>query len=763
MKKIIVIIAVVSSFLFAQNEFLVNTYTDTTQRWAAIDKDGIGNYYVVWQSLNLASSVAPRQIVLQQFNSNNSKVGSEVLVNGASVHNNEKPGIATNLGGKSIVVWSSFVNSVVAYDIKARLFNQNTPSSGDLTVNTTSANTQSNPAAAIKTNGEFIVVWDSWYQDGSDRGVYAQRFDANGNKTGAEFRVNNTIAYSQTKPRVKYFSDGKFVIIWESFKQDGSGYGMYGRIFNSDGTANTNEFQINTFTTDYQWFGDVEIFNDDSFIAAWCSWEQDGDDGGIYVQRFNASGQKVGSESRINKTIAQYQWLPRIKKLTGKNAAVVWSSWKQDGSREGIVTAFIDENNQRYTFETIVNSYNQSFQWEPDFITTADDEILIVWSSWKQFSNDYDIVARKIKPEKPQGVINPSLNQHPSGMTTAKILTHVVDSTALTENTYQVTFQVPGSSDTVYAKIRDQNTSQIKIQNFPINKGVNTFYLTPTFDGVAVEFLPQFKLELDPNVYFINNSSSNLIFTYLLPTSGQKLLAPIDVALIWGSTDTLPTGQYSAPLDTALSTTGQRNIVVPFLARNIQTNSKLTLLVKELAATKNFKWDPKEDIVLITPPPYQVNPFNTHAQINSNVPAGSVTLPNIGDTNFVLTKRPIAVADTFYFTTNRAYIISEVHDETELPGDFQLFQNYPNPFNPVTTIKFIVPASPLSFGEVQGVRLLVYDILGREITTLVNGDLRPGTYSVSFNTQQHNLASGVYFYTLSAGLFHKTKKMILLR
>ncbi len=768
MKSILTFLVLTSSIIFSQNEFQVNTFSDTTQRWASIDKDGSGNYYVVWQSLNQVSPTSQSDIFLQMFNANDAKVGGEILVNLFTLNNQEKPSIATNQLGRSVIVWSSFTNLISVYDIKARVFNQNIPQGDEIAVNTHTLNTQSNPSVAVKSNGEFIVVWDSWFQDGSDRGVYAQRFDANGNKVGSEFRVNTTIAYSQAKPRVKYFSDGKFIVIWESFKQDGSGYGMYGRIFNDDGTPNTNEFQLNTHTNDYQWFGDLEIFPDDSFIVAWCSWEQDGDDGGIYVQRFNSAGQKVGSETLVNKTTAQYQWLPRVKKLLGKNAAVVWSSWKQDGSREGIVTAFIDENNKRYTFETIVNTYTNSFQWEPDFIVTSNDEVLVVWSSWQQFGNDYDIVAKRIKPQKPQGVLNPSFNLHPSGLTTAKILIHVVDSTALTGHTYKVSFHVPGSSDTVYAAIVDQVTSQFKVQNFPINKGINTFYLTPVFDGVAVEFLPQFKLELDFNNYFINNSGSNLIFSVVLPTSGQKLLAPIDVALIWGSTDTLATGQYVAPLDTALSITGQRNVIVPFKAVNLMNMGKLNILVKELTTTKNNKWDPKEEIVFITPPPYQQNPFNTHAQINSNVPTGAVVLPNIGDTNFVFTKRPITSADTFYFTTNRSYIISEVANEKIVSVKFELFQNYPNPFNPITTIRYSIPEFSTNkrltaSGESILVKLKIYDILGREITTLVNEEQRPGIYSVKLNTDYYRLASGVYFYTLEAGELMQTKKMVLLR
>jgi hypothetical protein len=91
---------------------------------------------------------------------------------------------------------------------------------------------------------------------------------------------------------------------------------------------------------------------------------------------------------------------------------------------------------------------------------------------------------------------------------------------------------------------------------------------------------------------------------------------------------------------------------------------------------------------------------------------------------------------------------------------FSLAQNYPNPFNPVTKIKFSIPAA-LSTGEGSGVRLLVYDILGREVATLVNSTLKPGNYEVDFNGS--NYASGIYFYQLTAGEFTETKRMVLIK
>ena len=105
---------------------------------------------------------------------------------------------------------------------------------------------------------------------------------------------------------------------------------------------------------------------------------------------------------------------------------------------------------------------------------------------------------------------------------------------------------------------------------------------------------------------------------------------------------------------------------------------------------------------------------------------------------------------------------------SEVPTDFVLHQNYPNPFNPSTKIKFTIPrtVNPLLGGARGGlVSLKVYDILGNEIATLVNEYKPAGNYEADFQStvNGHQLASGVYFYTLRAGSFVETKKMILLR
>jgi len=90
-----------------------------------------------------------------------------------------------------------------------------------------------------------------------------------------------------------------------------------------------------------------------------------------------------------------------------------------------------------------------------------------------------------------------------------------------------------------------------------------------------------------------------------------------------------------------------------------------------------------------------------------------------------------------------------------IPDKFSLHQNYPNPFNPATTIKFDI------ISNTSKVYLLIYDALGREIETLVNERLKPGTYSLTFDGSNYN--SGVYFYKLTTDSYSESKKMLLIK
>ena len=132
------------------------------------------------------------------------------------------------------------------------------------------------------------------------------------------------------------------------------------------------------------------------------------------------------------------------------------------------------------------------------------------------------------------------------------------------------------------------------------------------------------------------------------------------------------------------------------------------------------------------------------------------------DIYFVDSNNGIAVGDNgvIFKTTNGgvSFIENEENNST-LPKEFLLNQNYPNPFNPSTTIKYQLP-------EMSFVTIKVYDILGREVATLVNEEKPAGSYEVQFSNNSvygRNLTSGIYFYQIKTGEYSETKKMILLK
>ena len=109
------------------------------------------------------------------------------------------------------------------------------------------------------------------------------------------------------------------------------------------------------------------------------------------------------------------------------------------------------------------------------------------------------------------------------------------------------------------------------------------------------------------------------------------------------------------------------------------------------------------------------------------------------------------------FTNNP---VTDVNEQENFPSEYVLFQNFPNPFNPSTKIKFTIPVT-LSGVEGSIVTLKIFDVLGNEITTLVNEEKPAGEYEIEFDGK--GLSSGMYFYTLNAGNYSETRKMILLK
>jgi hypothetical protein len=106
-------------------------------------------------------------------------------------------------------------------------------------------------------------------------------------------------------------------------------------------------------------------------------------------------------------------------------------------------------------------------------------------------------------------------------------------------------------------------------------------------------------------------------------------------------------------------------------------------------------------------------------------------------------------------------VVSVEDEPSNLPRELYLFQNYPNPFNPTTKIRFSIPVVETYRDASLQTTLIIYDVLGNEVATLINEEKEAGIYEVEFNA--NNITSGIYFYRLTSGTYTLTRKMIILK
>jgi hypothetical protein len=308
------------------SEFQVNTWTTDYQGAPSITALSNGGFVVVWQSNGQDGSAYG--VYGQRFDSNGNKVGSEFQVNTWTTDNQKNPSVASLANGGFVVVWES------PTDVVAQSFDSNGDKVGsEFRVNTWTTDYQEYPSITSLPNGGFVVVWQSYKQDGSDWGVYGQRFDSNGNKVGSEFWVNTWTLYDQLSPSITSLSNGGFVVVWAG---NGADYGVSAQRFNSNGGRIGSEFLVNTWTTNYQEYPSITSLPNGGFVVVWQSYGQDGYYSGVYGQRFDSNGNKVGSEFQVNTWATYDQSYPSITSLSNGGFVVVWQSNGQDGSGYGV-------------------------------------------------------------------------------------------------------------------------------------------------------------------------------------------------------------------------------------------------------------------------------------------------------------------------------------------------------------------------------------------------------------------------------------------
>lgn len=315
-------------------EIQVNQYTTGAQSNPAVAADGQGGFVVAWESSGQDGSWLG--VYARRFEANGVPAGGEILVNTETAGDQNQPAVAMFGSGEFLIVWTHHTGGPVAEtDVMARRFDATgIPYGIEFRINAFTTGSQWRPRVAASEGSEFVVVWESDGQDGSASGVFGRRFDATGVPLSGDFRVNTYTTSLQEYPDVTSTHDGGFVVVWSSRDQELPGEGgdeVYLQRYDSSGDPLGPEVRVNSETEDHQSFPAVSSDPAGTFVVAWRSRNQDGSGSGVFGQHFDSNGDPSGPEFRINAYTHFSQSFPAVAALGSGEFAVGWQSDGQEG------------------------------------------------------------------------------------------------------------------------------------------------------------------------------------------------------------------------------------------------------------------------------------------------------------------------------------------------------------------------------------------------------------------------------------------------
>lgn len=295
-----------------------------------------GDWVVCW-STDIDDPGIDFNVYGQLMTADGSRKNQKFQVNTYTENDQMYPAIAALPNSGFVVCWSSGGQDGSGNGIYAQLFDASGGKVGqEFLVNTHTQDWEQHPSIAALSDGGFVISWERMAADGSSSDIYGQLFSLTGVKKGHEFQVNTFAKYNQVLPYVASFPEGKFVVCWTSWAPDNSNPNIFGQMFSAAGEKIGKEFQINTWMENDQAVSKIAILSNGGFVVCWISNGQDGSGFGIFGQLYDSTGARKGQEFQLNSYTQLTQDSPSIAALTSGKFVVCWQSSGQDGSRVGV-------------------------------------------------------------------------------------------------------------------------------------------------------------------------------------------------------------------------------------------------------------------------------------------------------------------------------------------------------------------------------------------------------------------------------------------
>jgi hypothetical protein len=388
----------------AGGEFPVNSFTPGHQAYPSVASDRDGNFVVVWDDGTVKG---------QRFDRAGARLGSEFTVT---------PGIfgymaAVAMGPKGdfVVVWSQRTAGSGSGIHGRRFDRQANPQGAEFQVNTYATSAERYANVAVDGRGDFVVAWSSYAGDGSRMNVRGQRFDAQGNRRGGEFQVNTYATGLQYRSHVSMDAAGNFVIVWSSVPgTDLSGSSLNGQRYDANGLPRGGEFQVNTYTTGYQFSVGIAHAPDGSFVVAFGSNQNSASSLDVIAKRYDAGGNPIGSEFLVNDTTTNGQLNPDIAMDAQGNFVVSWSGPDTVGRGVYARRFWADGQPRGADFRVNTNLWQDQFlnSFAPNIASDEVGNFIITWWSLNPSGDDWNIYGQRYGGLHPDSLVADPAGNH---------------------------------------------------------------------------------------------------------------------------------------------------------------------------------------------------------------------------------------------------------------------------------------------------------------------------------------------------------------
>ena len=321
-----------------------------------------------------------------------SNVGAEYRVNTRTSYDQTDPAVAMDSRGNYVVVWSSYRQDGDSGGVFGQRFDPNCQRVGhEFRINSEVVGNQTDPAVAMHETGGFVAVWHG--PGPGDRDIYARRFGVDAEPRGDDFRVNSLLDFTQRFPRVAMSRTGAFVVVWESRVPIAEDYtwAAAGRLHDANGTPVGNEFCFSQLS-DCR-YPDAAMDALGNFVAVWML---DRRQNSIMARLYDAKGSPRTDPFQVNTIGFGSSTRPAVAMQYNGSFVVTWDGHEQRASLDDIHARWFDSKGTPLSEQFLVNTNLALAQQYPRISMTSQGEFALVWQGKSAFEyNARDVFARQ--------------------------------------------------------------------------------------------------------------------------------------------------------------------------------------------------------------------------------------------------------------------------------------------------------------------------------------------------------------------------------